>query len=47
MIFSGRMVRNRLKKEEFAAVLIVVAIIYNSKENYKANQDAPRAQEGL
>jgi hypothetical protein len=41
------MVSNRLKKDDFAAALMAVALIYNNKENYKANQDAPRAQEGL
>jgi hypothetical protein len=45
--FSGRMMSNRLKKDDFEATLMAVELIYNSKENYKANQDDPREQEGL
>jgi hypothetical protein len=29
---------NRLKKVDFAAALMAVALTYNSKENYKVNQ---------
>ena len=34
------MVRIRLKKDYFAEILMDLALIYNNKENYKANQDA-------
>jgi hypothetical protein len=34
-------------KESFSAALMAVALSYNNRKNYLANQDVPRAQESL
>jgi hypothetical protein len=36
-----------MKKDEFAAALMAVALIYNNKKNYLAKLDALRAQRSL
>jgi hypothetical protein len=45
--FSGRTLNKTRVKDEFVAALMAVALIYNNKENYLANQDAPRKQRSL